>query len=140
MKSRWRVVKKKKVTESLPRPRPSASRLLLWRTTTSQTCYNLVNFLQRDEQDKQGRIDYLKSLAEGEAKEVRAHMCLGVAECLRDADERRFRVWLGSPPSLHPFDSPVSRLLTKLKFGRSSVRAVDCHLTPVYAQGIPKDS
>ncbi|CAM9787286.1 unnamed protein product [Scytosiphon promiscuus] len=36
----------------------------------SQVCYNLVNFLQRDEQDKQGRIDYLKSLAEGEAKEA----------------------------------------------------------------------
>lgn len=37
-----------------------------------QVCYNLVNFLQRDEQDKQGRIDYLKSLAESEAKQVGA--------------------------------------------------------------------
>lgn len=37
---------------------------------SSQVCYNLVNFLQRDEQDKQARIDYLKGLAEAEAKEV----------------------------------------------------------------------
>ncbi|CBJ26795.1 conserved unknown protein [Ectocarpus siliculosus] len=36
----------------------------------SQVCYNLVNFLQRDEQDKQGRIDYLKSLADSEGKEA----------------------------------------------------------------------
>eukprot|EP00903_Cladosiphon_okamuranus_P013113 g12231.t1 len=35
----------------------------------SQVCYNLVNFLQRDEQDKQSRIDYLKGLAEGEGKQ-----------------------------------------------------------------------
>lgn len=54
---------KKKLSESSPPP-------LSWWTTGSQVCYNLVNFLQRDEQDKQGRIDYLKSLAEGEAKEV----------------------------------------------------------------------
>lgn len=32
-----------------------------------QVCYNLVNFLQRDEQDKQARVDYLKNLAKEEA-------------------------------------------------------------------------
>lgn len=32
-----------------------------------QVCYNLVNFLQRDEADKQARVDYLKSLAQEEA-------------------------------------------------------------------------
>eukprot|EP00752_Nemacystus_decipiens_P013017 g11515.t1 len=35
----------------------------------SQVCYTLVNFLQRDEQDKQSRIDYIKGLAESEGNQ-----------------------------------------------------------------------
>eukprot|EP00904_Undaria_pinnatifida_P006200 jgi/Undpi1/270/HiC_scaffold_1.g00266.m1 len=37
-----------------------------------EVCYNLVNFLQRDEADKQARVDYLKSLAQEEADAEKA--------------------------------------------------------------------
>lgn len=51
-----------------------------------QVCYNLVNFLQRDEQDKQGRIDYLKGLAESEAKQVGGGACMRCCRRLRPVD------------------------------------------------------
>lgn len=46
------------------------------RPTSLQVCYNLVNFLQRDEQDKQSRIDYLKGLAEDEDKQQVGSGCI----------------------------------------------------------------
>ena len=45
-----------------------------------QVCYTLVNFLQRDEQNKQARIDYLKGLEESsDGERVEAKDQVGIA-------------------------------------------------------------
>lgn len=56
-----------------------------------QVCYNLVNFLQRDEQDKQSRIDYLKGLAEGEGSQVGNLACWGSVSSRTTAVQRSKR-------------------------------------------------
>lgn len=62
-----------------------------------QVCYNLVNFLQREEQDKESRVAYLKGLED--AKEEAQHRDAGAAQRSSTGESEALETSSANPPA-----------------------------------------